>query len=262
LTRFLVWKILDMSFYERLKAYMEGLKPPLTYYRLNQLVDIPSSHFSQWKKGDRSPSPLDLEKLSRVQDLGLSIETLKGWRALDQFGEKAIFEALKDIKGASLTNAQVKINESDEKTAYLEKVFEPVKGQVVPLPINEDCKIPIKGTVSAGVLTWAEEHDLGYIIWPPDRPIPNGAFALKVKGDSMEPAVPDGSVVAVKPVERFKHGKKYVIMNHDGDTTLKVVQVSRDGLTLVPLNPYYQPITMRSVDLAKAWEVLSTTVFE
>ncbi len=214
-----------LSFGKRFKELRQQKNVKTT--TIHERTGLAAGTVSNIEKGIRPPNDDFLLKISTlVPELGVDYVTLKGWWLEQEFGSN------------------------------------PFNGVAEILPLDLTKKIPIKGTVSAGVLTWAEEHDLGYIIWPPDRPIPNGAFALKVKGDSMEPAVPDGSVVAVKPVERFKHGKKYVIMNHDGDTTLKVVQVSRDGLTLVPLNPYYQPITMRSVDLAKAWEVLSTTVFE
>lgn len=79
---------------------MESLPEPLTFYRLHFLAGIGTSQFSLWKSGTRRPSDGDLQKLAAVPQLGLSLNRLKGWRAIDEYGPEAILSAIEDAKTA------------------------------------------------------------------------------------------------------------------------------------------------------------------
>ncbi len=69
-------------------------------------------------------------------------------------------------------------------------------------------------------------------------------FALRVRGDSMEPKFPDGCIIIVEPDDTATHGN-YVIVRQNGDeATFK--QLISDGGTwlLKPLNPRYPILPM------------------
>lgn len=69
-------------------------------------------------------------------------------------------------------------------------------------------------------------------------------YALRVKGDSMEPKFPDGCIVIVEPEEDARNGS-YVIVRQKGDeATFK--QLIHDGshTWLKPLNPRYPIMPM------------------
>lgn len=69
-------------------------------------------------------------------------------------------------------------------------------------------------------------------------------FALRVRGDSMEPKFPDGCIIIVEPDDTAAHGN-YVIVRQNGDeATFK--QLISDGGTwlLKPLNPRYPILPM------------------
>lgn len=72
------------------------------------------------------------------------------------------------------------------------------------------------------------------------------AFALRVVGDSMEPTIPDGSVLIVDPnAEPLPNRIVIVRQNHDTEATCK--RLVRDGgkLYLKPDNPRYPILELR-----------------
>lgn len=79
--------------------------------------------------------------------------------------------------------------------------------------------VPLIGFVAAGNWQAAVEHSESHV--PVVDPPPD-AFALEVRGTSMDKLVPDGGFVVVAPHQRdLLDNKVYVAMNPDGDTTLK-----------------------------------------
>lgn len=72
-------------------------------------------------------------------------------------------------------------------------------------------------------------------------------YALRVKGDSMEPKFPQGCIVIVEPEEDPIHGK-YVIVRRNGDEpTLKQYIEEGGNKFLKPVNPRY-PIELMQPD--------------
>lgn len=78
------------KFHSTLEAHLQTLSPPLKFYNLQFMCGLPSGLFSNWKSGKRRPSDNDLKKIAAVKELGLTLEELKAWRALDKDGEKVI----------------------------------------------------------------------------------------------------------------------------------------------------------------------------
>lgn len=109
-------------------------------------------------------------------------------------------------------------------------------------------KVPLISWTTAG--TWADVED-----W---HPVGNGeewvyttarvgphAFALRVIGDSMEPRIPDGSIVILDPDKSFHHGA-IVLAKRTTDQQATLKQLWYDGATpqLRPLNPRYPILDM------------------
>lgn len=71
--------------------------------------------------------------------------------------------------------------------------------------------------------------------------LPEGSYALRIQGDSMEPRFPSGGIVIVDP-ERKPDNGSFVIAKVDGRATFK--QLTGDGLRwyLKALNPAYPMI--------------------
>lgn len=75
--------------------------------------------------------------------------------------------------------------------------------------------------------------------------VSKSAFALRIKGDSMAPKVPDGSIVIFEPGRNFQHGS-LVLAKRTGDQQATFKQLWYDGETawLKPLNDRYPMIEM------------------
>jgi SOS-response transcriptional repressor LexA len=69
-------------------------------------------------------------------------------------------------------------------------------------------------------------------------------FALRVKGDSMEPEFIEGDIIIVNPNIKPTHNDYVIVRNDDGEATLK--QLKKYGATRVlhPLNPKYADIEL------------------
>lgn len=67
------------------------------------------------------------------------------------------------------------------------------------------------------------------------------SFALRVRGDSMEPVIPDGAIVIVDPTIEPTNGAIVVVRFEDGDeATIKKLVHDGNAKWLKPINPAYQ----------------------
>lgn len=104
--------------------------------------------------------------------------------------------------------------------------------------------IPLLGDVPAGNPREAMRAAKGSIPVV-DPSVPARAYALVVKGDSMDLVVPDGAKIILDPDDRDLYpGRYYVVLSADGDTTFK--RYESDPARLVPCssNPAHQPIAV------------------
>ena len=98
-------------------------------------------------------------------------------------------------------------------------------------------KIPVLGTIPAGIPIEAIEEVLDYEEISEDMALRGEYFALKVKGDSMLPTIKDGDIVIVKKTDDADSGKICVVMINGYDATLKEIKKDQQGLYVIPHNP-------------------------
>jgi repressor LexA len=99
-------------------------------------------------------------------------------------------------------------------------------------------KIPVLGTIPAGIPVEAVEEVVDYEEISEDMATRGEFFALKVKGDSMSPLINDGDVVIIKKQDDAESGKICVVMINGFDATLKEIKKEENGLWVLPKNPY------------------------
>ncbi|MBI4843446.1 MAG: helix-turn-helix domain-containing protein [Nitrospirae bacterium] len=75
--------------------------------------------------------------------------------------------------------------------------------------------------------------------------IPDGAYSIIMKGESMSPALRDGDYVIFLPGEAVKDGDVTVVLNEWGETTLKRYRKKDDEVFLISDNPEYPVVTMQ-----------------
>lgn len=70
-------------------------------------------------------------------------------------------------------------------------------------------------------------------------------FAIRISGNSMEPDIPDKSIVLVKQTKNVPHAHIGIFF-YDGDSLCKKKVETENHLLLVSLNKEYKPIKVKS----------------
>lgn len=116
---------------------------------------------------------------------------------------------------------------------------------------TEGCRIPVLGRVAAGVplemvedvIDWEEISEttanLGQI------------FALRIKGDSMNPRIVDGDVVIIRQQDDAESGDVVIASVNGDDATCKRLRKYKEGIELIPFNPSYAPMFFSNQDIAE-----------
>jgi repressor LexA len=101
----------------------------------------------------------------------------------------------------------------------------------------------VLGTIACGEPILAEQNISEYVYESPERLPAGELFYLRAKGKSMEPTIPDGSLVLIREQPHVENGAvAAVLVNGDEEATLKRVKRQADLLILLPDNPEYEPI--------------------
>ena len=151
-----------------------------------------------------------------------------------------------------------KSNPDNEKIFLLSKVFGVTEawllGYDVPrferleeAKINEPqppqgLQIPVLGTVAAGIPISAVEDILDYEEIDSSWKSQGEFFALRIKGDSMQPKMDDGDVVIVRQQSDANNGDTVIALVNGDDATCKKLQKTENGIMLVSTNPNYLPM--------------------
>lgn len=143
-------------------------------------------------------------------------------------------------------------NEPEQNTLFaIADVLGVSINDLFPSPTNMEpaapdlARIPVLGSIACGEPILAEENISEYIYMPVDR-LPSGRlFYLRAKGSSMEPTIPDGSLVLIREQPEVESGAiAAVIVNDDTEATLKRVKYQGNMIILMPDNPKYEPIVV------------------
>lgn len=107
---------------------------------------------------------------------------------------------------------------------------------------TQGLQIPVLGTVAAGIPISAVEDILDYEEVPQSWKSQGEFFALRIKGDSMQPKMDDGDVVIVRQQSDANSGDTVIALVNGDDATCKKLQKTENGIMLVSTNPNYLPM--------------------
>lgn len=102
-------------------------------------------------------------------------------------------------------------------------------------------RIPVLGSVIAGIPIEAIEEIIDYEEISEQLAKTGEFFALRIKGDSMEPRMYDGDVVIVRKQEEVDSGDVAIILVNGDEATVKRVKIDDNGIMMIPFNPKYTP---------------------
>ncbi len=116
---------------------------------------------------------------------------------------------------------------------------------------NDKVLIPVLGYVRAGTPIEAIEDILDYEEISPRMAATGDFFALKIKGNSMEPRICEDDVVIVKKQNDVESGDVAVVLVNSMDATVKKVIKKGTSLSLVPFNPNYDITIFTAEEVSK-----------
>ena len=150
-----------------------------------------------------------------------------------------------DINDIPLSKVKEFAKALNTTTAYLmgweEDEKQPQKDDSVR-PRKKGVKIPVLGEVIAGVPIEAIEDILDYEEITEEMAAKGEHFALKVKGDSMEPVFYAGDIVIVRQQPTADSGDIVIALVNGDESTIKKLKITDGGLMLIPANPAYEPM--------------------
>ena len=142
------------------------------------------------------------------------------------------FEVLESLADFFNVDLNYLLGKSDKTTKLMLEDSQPPQG----------LQIPVLGTVAAGIPISAVEDILDYEEIDSSWQSQGEFFALRIKGDSMQPKMDDGDVVIVRQQSDANSGDTVIALVNGDDATCKKLQKTENGIMLVSTNPNYLPM--------------------
>ncbi len=194
----------------------------------------------------------DLDQATLADKTGIVTRTLQRWEKGEQ-----VPDGLAITRIAKVTNVQPTWLLTGDGEMYPPPPARPENVYTLPSARrrNRLAELPLVSSVPAGkVSTMFHPDHVDNYVTVDDVKDP-GAFALKVKGNSMAPRIEDGDVVIVSPAQEPHNGDVCVVRVNEEDT-LKKVKFEGNYIHLIPLNPDFEPVTVKKKDVNFVWKVV------
>ncbi len=119
-----------------------------------------------------------------------------------------------------------------EQWGYIRKNFDTWGYDVFEQPVSDTVTLPVYGSALCGnkwsaVMDSKPDETMTFptaMIWWWDNWSYDDYFFVKAKGDSMEPYIEDGNMVLIKRYTMWREADKKVLVSHNGDLKVKIVQ--------------------------------------
>jgi repressor LexA len=194
----------------------------------------------------------ELDQGTLAAKTGVVARTLQRWEKGEQ-----VPDGVSIMKIAKATHVQSNwlLTGEGEKYAVAAR-----PGNIYPLPETGRKRVqlvdlPLVSAVPAGKVATIFHPDYVDDYVTVDGVKDPQAFALKVKGNSMAPRIEDKDVVVVSPQQDVRNGDICVV-RVDGEDTLKRVKFEGNYIHLIPLNPEFEPVTVKKKDVDFVWKVV------
>ena len=110
-------------------------------------------------------------------------------------------------------------------------------------------RIPVVGSVVAGVPIDAVENIIDYEEITSELARSGEYFALRIQGDSMEPRMEEGDIVIVRKQETIENGQVAIVLVNGYEATVKEVHITSDGIELRGYNENFETIRYSAMDI-------------
>ena len=168
-----------------------------------------------------------------------------------------------------------KSNPDNEKIFLLSKVFGVTEAWLLGYNVPryerientgpqtpQGLKIPVLGTVAAGIPISAVEEILDYEEVPQSWKNQGEFFGLRIKGDSMKPDINHGDTVIVRKQSTANNGDVVITLVNGDDVTCKKFEKLDNGIILISNNSEYSPMYFSNEEVVKKPVVILGRVVE
>jgi len=108
--------------------------------------------------------------------------------------------------------------------------------------IHAGKRIPVLGSVAAGIPIDAIEDVLDWEDISEDMAKTGEFFGLRIKGDSMQPRIVEGDIVIVRQQPDADSGDVVIVQVNGDKATCKRLTKYSSGISLISFNPAYEPM--------------------
>lgn len=109
--------------------------------------------------------------------------------------------------------------------------------------------INVLGDVAAGIPIEAVENIIDTEEIPQRLANTGEFFGLRIKGDSMQPSICEGDTVIVKKQDDANNGDIVIALVNGNNATCKKLVKYDEGISLISLNPSYEPMVFSKKDI-------------
>lgn len=212
----------------------------LSARQLAEAASLDPTQISKIENGKSTPSLQALERICNVLGIKLSeffsdessslspdlLQLLENAKKLPPAERKALNEYLK-----------VRLSYIDETSAAESVILE----QEEKYAGDKVASIPLVGASAAGTPMTA----IGYYEGNFEVPRDWGDFAVRVRGDSMEPLIPNGGYAFIRQQEEINNGEIALVKTageYEDEVTIKRVRFLNGKVQLISENPAYEPM--------------------
>ena len=214
----------------------------LTQKELAEKLFKSESAIRMWELGKSEPDIQSVNLLAQI--FGVSPSYLTGWE------RKPRPTILSIAKPARAHSSEGFDNSDDEaNTIYInpdnisyEDFLEFVNQNKDKVTVKKGVRIPVYGSVAAGIPIEAITDIEDYEEITEDMARTGSFAALKIKGDSMEPRFTAGDVVIVKLQDDVDSGDIAIVLVNGDEATCKKIKKTPEGVMLISTNPNYEPM--------------------
>lgn len=195
----------------------------------------------------------ELDQYTLAEKIGISTRTLQRWEKGEQVPDSNYLMRIAKATGVRPEWLLTGEGEIYSPPAERSKIISLQKETILrKVPIVD---IPLLSSVPAGKTTaiFHPEYVERYVTV--DNINDPNAFALIVKGASMSPKIEDGDIVVVSPRREVRNGDICVVRVNDEDV-LKKVKIDNTHIHLIPLNPEFEPVSVKKKDVVFIWKVV------
>lgn len=228
--------------------YSERKKRKLAQAVVAEQLGINAGNLSRIERGITKPRPQLMQRIAEYYDLPLS----------DVEADFAPQPEISEDKQQQTVQSSQNIPMSTLEDALVESYRHGLAAARQLTPSTEVVQIPIIGETAAGYGFEASMDNTGSTVTLPRemlRDTPGSYFALKVRGQSMEPELRDGDTAIIHQQTTLNNGEIGLVVYGDDMSsigtygTLKRVNVSPGQIMLIPINPEYETVTIAGDDL-------------